>query len=165
VAIKNGELSQQEHMQLMESPSHTAREHWEPNSGGFFGALHGQFVEELRTPKLSMISQKYQKPMFLNILRDLNKQLLMSQALLRRANLCSVPRGAGPLAWAHETIDYRDSDIYAVTEVYGSFLKWGIPTSPWVSLLNQSNGLDDLGYTPHLRKHPYRTKRGNVHRI
>ena len=88
------------------------------------------------------------------MLRDLKKQVLMSQALLGRANLCSVPRGAGPLTWVHETIDYRDSDIYAVTEVYGSFIKWGIPTSLWVSLLNQSNDLDDLGYPPIL---------GNIH--
>jgi len=106
-----------------------------------------------------MISQKYQKPMFLNI--KTHQHFAGFEQTI--ADVTGFAQTCQPLfsterrrttAWAHETIDYRDSDIYAVTEVYGSFLKWGIPTSPWVSLLNQSNDLDDLGYPPIL---------GNIH--
>ena len=50
----------------------------------------------------------------------------------------------------HGKINYFDwamfnSYVTNYQRVNGGFPKWGIPKSPWVSILDWSNDLDDLG--------------------
>ena len=42
-------------------------------------------------------------------------------------------------------------NIDMTQQIFGGFLKWGYPKSPWLSILKWSSNLDDLGY-PEFRK-------------